>query len=93
MDNGYYNPQAVLAEEQVRTPKRERSLLIIARSPADRSLARRCAQTVQSTIQVRLPVRLPPLAAAAAAAILAPHSHALGRLSAGLRVPRWKSGQ
>ena len=91
MDNGYYNPQAVLAEEQVRTPKRERSLLIIARSPADRSLARRCAQTVQSTIQVRLPVRLPPLAAAAA--ILAPHSHALGRLSAGLRVPRWKSGQ
>lgn len=92
MDNGYYNPQAVLAEEQVRTPKRERSLLIIARSPADRSLARRCAQTVQSTIQVRLPVRLPTLAAAAAA-ILAPHSHALGRLSAGLRVPRWKSGQ
>ena len=91
MDNGYYNPQAVLAEEQVRTPKRERSLLIIARSPADRSLARRCAQTVQSTIQVRLPVRLPP--PAAAAAILAPHSHALGRLSAGLRVPRWKSGQ
>ena len=92
MDNGYYNPQAVLAEEQVRTPKRERSLLIIARSLADRSRARRCGQTVQSTIQVRLPVRLPPLAAAAAA-ILAPHSHALGRLSAGLRVPRWKSGQ
>ena len=91
MDNGYYNPQAVLAEEQVRTPKRERSLLIIARSPADRSLARRCAQTVQSTIQVRLPVRLPPLTAAAA--ILAPHSHARGRLSAGLRVPRWKSSQ
>ena len=91
MDNGYYNPQAVLAEEQVRTPKRERSLLIIARSPADRSLARRCAQTVQSTIQVRLPVRLPPRTAAAA--ILAPYSHARARLSAGLRVPRWKSGQ
>ena len=33
MDNGYYNPQAVLAEEQVRTPKRERSLLIYRPQP------------------------------------------------------------